>query len=67
MAINRSQIESVELSTGSEAYVQSSGIHSDSVTLSFDYAEGSFTIRITKEEARQYAKILTAVANGEEV
>lgn len=54
MAINKSYIESVELSTGTELTVQASGT-SDRVSLSIDGSETNFSIWITKEEAKAFA------------
>lgn len=54
MSVNKSYIESVELSTGTELVVQANG-NGNQVSLSIDGRETSFSIWITREEAQAFA------------
>lgn len=60
MSIRKSIIEDMELKSGTQIYVQSSGTGND-VALSFDGSESSFGIRLTVEETTKYVELLSKV------
>lgn len=60
MSIRKSIIEDMELKSGTQIYVQASGLGKD-VALSFDGSESSFGIRLSVEETKDYIKILNKV------
>ena len=54
MSINKSYIESVELSTGTELVIQANG-SGPRVSFSIDSSETNISVWLTKEEAKQFA------------
>lgn len=56
MAVTKSYLESVELSTGTTAYIQAG--HGKHVSLSFDNSEMQFMVNLTMTEAAEYHRLL---------
>lgn len=60
MSIQKSIIESVELDSGTEVYVQCSNLIRKDISLSID-GESSYGIRLSLAEARSVAKMINKV------